>query len=143
MIQTGDTGIIVGTPWVLGRESAEDSLVLMPDYGFFSWPEPGVGSFLEVRDKTYQFETRQTWSDKIPELFWRGALMIPLRSVPSPIYVTDIAHKCCKLETWQRRARRDSESIYLGRDRRSELEEIEWSIIDPRTALQVQVSRSC
>ena len=43
------------------------------------WPEPGVGSFLEVQDKTLLYETNLAWKDKIPQLFWRGALMVDLR----------------------------------------------------------------
>lgn len=38
-----------------------------------------MGSFLEVQDKTLDYESRQTWAQKIPKLFWRGALMIDLR----------------------------------------------------------------
>lgn len=55
------------------------ALPLSPDYGFFSWPEPGVGSFLEVQDKTRLYEADLTWSQKIPKLFWRGAMMVDIR----------------------------------------------------------------
>jgi hypothetical protein len=48
-------------------------------YGFFSWPEPQVNSFLEVQDKTLEFEKTLTWKDKLPQLFWRGALMVDIR----------------------------------------------------------------
>ena len=51
----------------------------MPDFGFNSWPEPGVGSFLEVQDKTLLYESQIRWKDKIPKLFWRGAFMVSLR----------------------------------------------------------------
>lgn len=47
--------------------------------GFWSWPEPGVGSFLEVADKTKLYESALDWSQKIPKLFWRGALMVEIR----------------------------------------------------------------
>jgi hypothetical protein len=43
------------------------------------WPEPGVGSFLEVQDKTLLYESELNWRDKIPKLFWRGALMVDIR----------------------------------------------------------------
>jgi hypothetical protein len=29
----------------------------MPDFGFFSWPEPGVSSYVEVRQQTLDRET--------------------------------------------------------------------------------------
>jgi hypothetical protein len=49
------------------------------DYGFWSWPEPGVGSFLEVQDKTKLYEAALSWKQKIPKLFWRGAMMVDIR----------------------------------------------------------------
>lgn len=76
---TGDTGLVSGAPWVLGRKEDEESLTLMPDYGFWSWPEPGVGSFLEVQDKTQLYETKLTWAKKKAKLFWRGALLVDIR----------------------------------------------------------------
>ncbi|KAK4705063.1 hypothetical protein P7C70_g1142, partial [Phenoliferia sp. Uapishka_3] len=79
VIQTGDTGIVAGAPWALGREEDQEDLTLIPDYGFFSWPEPGVGSFLEIQDKTLLYEAKQSWQDKIAKLFWKGALMVDVR----------------------------------------------------------------
>ncbi|KAL8283581.1 hypothetical protein RQP46_005376 [Phenoliferia psychrophenolica] len=79
VLQTGDTGLLVGAPWVLGREADEEALTLMPDYAWYSWPEPGVGSFLEVQDKTLLYESQLAWKDKIPKLFWKGALMVAIR----------------------------------------------------------------
>lgn len=82
VIHTGDTGKGgIGAPWVLGRREQEHDLTLMPDYGFYSWPEPGVGTFEEVQDKCQQFESKLSWKDKIPKLFWRGALMVNIRKV--------------------------------------------------------------
>ncbi|KAM0793496.1 hypothetical protein ACM66B_000935 [Microbotryomycetes sp. NB124-2] len=79
VIMTGDTGLVAGAPWVLGRKEEEETLTLMPDYGFFSWPEPAVNSFLEVQDNCFEYESKQRWQDKIPKLFWRGAMMVEIR----------------------------------------------------------------
>ncbi|TIB91727.1 6-phosphofructokinase [Wallemia mellicola] len=37
--------------FVLDRTADQPELWLMPDFGFWSWPEPKVGSYVEVRDK--------------------------------------------------------------------------------------------
>ncbi|PWY99956.1 hypothetical protein BCV70DRAFT_103123 [Testicularia cyperi] len=47
---------------------------LMPDYGWFSWPEPGIGSYAEHREKTLAVERATPWKDKVGKLFWRGAM---------------------------------------------------------------------
>ncbi|GAC74465.1 endoplasmic reticulum protein EP58 [Moesziomyces antarcticus T-34] len=51
-------------------------LWLMPDYGFYSWPEPGIGSYTEHREKTLELENATPWSAKISKLFWRGAMSV-------------------------------------------------------------------
>ncbi|KAH8919472.1 hypothetical protein BT69DRAFT_1337280 [Atractiella rhizophila] len=81
VIQTTDTGdASLGLPiWVLGRKEREEHLWLMPDYSWYSWPEPGVGSFQEVADQCLEREAGLTWKTKLTSLFWRGALLIPIR----------------------------------------------------------------
>ncbi|GAA5918793.1 hypothetical protein JCM1841_002738 [Sporobolomyces salmonicolor] len=79
VIQTGDNGLPAGAPWALGRKEDEEQLTLMPDYGFFSWPEPGVNSFLEVADNCREYESKLPWSQKINQLFWLGAFMVDVR----------------------------------------------------------------
>lgn len=65
----------------------------MADFGFFSWPEPGVGAYTEVRDKSRAYEealglryngtelVSSSWSEKIPKLLWRGVPMVDVRQV--------------------------------------------------------------
>lgn len=65
--------------WVLDRTADQQDLWLTPDYGFYSWPEPKVGSMIEVRDKCKQVESKLSWKDKIPKAFWRGAILVNLR----------------------------------------------------------------
>lgn len=68
---------------------------LMPDFGFWAWPEPGVGSYVKVQQEAREMEqgapvprdvleavssnetaTMYTWANKIPKLVWRGATYI-------------------------------------------------------------------
>ncbi|EPQ26707.1 uncharacterized protein PFL1_05686 [Pseudozyma flocculosa PF-1] len=46
---------------------------LMPDYGWYAWPEH-VGSYAEYREKTLQVERDNPWEKKISKLFWRGSM---------------------------------------------------------------------
>ena len=49
---------------------------LMPDFGFFSWPEPKTGAYTEVRRAMEKLETDLPFGKKIPKLVWRGALLV-------------------------------------------------------------------
>lgn len=63
------------------------------DFGFFSWPEPGVGSYVDVRRQTLAYETElglslngsavlsDSWTAKSRQLFWRGSPMVEVRQV--------------------------------------------------------------
>ncbi|BGP04534.1 hypothetical protein JCM10049v2_000336 [Rhodotorula toruloides] len=79
VIQTGDNGIPQGAPWSLGRKEKEEQLTLMPDYSFFSWPEPQVNSWQEVADHCRDYESHLRWEDKVDQLLWRGAFLVDIR----------------------------------------------------------------
>jgi hypothetical protein len=50
---------------------------LAPDFGFWSWPEPGIGSYIGLRHRARQIENKVgSWTDKKKKLFWRGATWI-------------------------------------------------------------------
>jgi hypothetical protein len=52
----------------------------MPDFGYWSWPEPKIGSYSEVQLKAAMKGTRVPWKEKIGKLVWRGAILgLPLR----------------------------------------------------------------
>ncbi|CAH7688397.1 glycosyl transferase family 90-domain-containing protein [Phakopsora pachyrhizi] len=66
--------------WTLDRSSSQNKFWLMPDFGFYSWPEPRVGSMNEVRATTLRMEnTIKEWKNKISKAFWKGALLVQLR----------------------------------------------------------------
>ena len=48
---------------------------LMPDFGFFSWPEPKTGAYTEVRRAMRRLEMNEPFEKKKPKLVWRGALL--------------------------------------------------------------------
>lgn len=64
--------------WAFAR-AKEDTNVkgtwLMPDFGFWSWPETKVGSYDEIQKKALETEEQFEWADKHSKLLWRGATM--------------------------------------------------------------------
>nr|XP_018999118.1 uncharacterized protein I203_08319 [Kwoniella mangroviensis CBS 8507]OCF62579.1 hypothetical protein I203_08319 [Kwoniella mangroviensis CBS 8507] len=92
VIQTSDAGSGSHPRFALDREEGQRNLWLMPDFGFFSWPEPGVGAYSEVRSKALEYEhslglrldnhlnvLHDSWENKTQKLFWRGAPMVEVR----------------------------------------------------------------
>ncbi|ORY69310.1 glycosyl transferase family 90-domain-containing protein [Leucosporidium creatinivorum] len=53
--------------------------LLQPDFGFWSWPEPRVLGWAEARRKARLVDAATPWASKANKLFWRGALLAPLR----------------------------------------------------------------
>lgn len=65
--------------WGYARREEDKDIWLMPDFGYWSWPETKVGSMLEVQMKAISTE-RSTdggwpWAQKGSQLLWRGATM--------------------------------------------------------------------
>lgn len=46
---------------------------LIPDFGYWSWPEPHVNGFTSFEDQAQILEKETPWSKKKKQLFWRGA----------------------------------------------------------------------
>ncbi|KAK6517481.1 hypothetical protein TWF281_004133 [Arthrobotrys megalospora] len=66
--------------WTYARRSNETLNWLMPDFGYWSWPEPKVGSYDEIRIKALLAEEAIPWEKKIQKIVWRGAtLKLPVR----------------------------------------------------------------
>ncbi|KAH8645363.1 glycosyl transferase family 90-domain-containing protein [Xylariales sp. PMI_506] len=66
--------------WGLCRYMEDSITWLMPDFGFWLWPEPGVGSYSKVQLEAREMEEGPTmiytWENKIPKLLWRGVISI-------------------------------------------------------------------
>ncbi|KAI9800070.1 MAG: hypothetical protein M1825_004252 [Sarcosagium campestre] len=76
--------------WAFDRNADDASTWLIPDFGFWSWPQPHVHSYEEVQRKALEMEEglgvhvkllgvsaaeAWTWNRKKPQLAWRGALI--------------------------------------------------------------------
>ncbi|KAI9367586.1 glycosyl transferase family 90-domain-containing protein [Aspergillus egyptiacus] len=65
----------VGHPiWVLSRKASEESVFLMPDFGYWSWTKGDIGPYGQVTDRVMVTESQLNFSDKEPKLVWRGKL---------------------------------------------------------------------
>ncbi|KKZ65208.1 hypothetical protein EMCG_08915 [[Emmonsia] crescens] len=62
--------------WTLARKASEESVWLMPDFGFWAWHNPGVviGPYSEVVEKIKKREEAIPWASKERKLVWRGNL---------------------------------------------------------------------
>ena len=63
--------------WGYARREEDTHIWLIPDFGYYSWPETKVGTMSEVRMKAEVEERPGAWSwqQKHSRLFWRGATM--------------------------------------------------------------------
>lgn len=62
--------------WSLARSDAENEVHttwLMPDYGFWSWPEPHIGTLLEAREKIAKVDGPLSWEEKDDRAVFRGS----------------------------------------------------------------------
>ncbi|KAJ8069064.1 hypothetical protein OCU04_002735 [Sclerotinia nivalis] len=61
--------------WLYARQAHQSETWLMPEYGFWSWPETKIGSYGEMQMKALLTEASWPWDRKIDKLLWRGATM--------------------------------------------------------------------
>lgn len=59
----------------LDRSPNLEDVWLMPDYGWFAWPEH-VGSYKDYRRRAAKVEQDVGWSGKSNKLFWRGSMKV-------------------------------------------------------------------
>lgn len=59
----------------LDRAPETEDVWLMPDYGFWSWPEH-VGSYHDLRRRIEGVEHLTPWEEKHPRLLWRGNMAV-------------------------------------------------------------------
>ncbi|KAK4057562.1 hypothetical protein OIO90_001207 [Microbotryomycetes sp. JL221] len=78
----GTDNLDPGPHWGLNREDTDTSaeqMWLLPDFGFWSWPEPRVLGWQDARRKAKAMDARLSWSEKSDKLFWRGAFLAKIR----------------------------------------------------------------
>ena len=69
--------------WAFAKKTSDRRTWLMPDFGFWSWPETKVGAYAEVASKAIAMEDGTDnptgrawpWTAKVPKVLWRGATM--------------------------------------------------------------------
>ena len=60
--------------WTLARRPHDETLWLMPDFGFWSWDLQDLGPFDTVVEQVMMDEESSEWESKIQKLVWRGKL---------------------------------------------------------------------
>jgi hypothetical protein len=60
--------------WSLARRVQDHNLWLIPDFGFWSWDMPALGTLDEVANEAIQRESVETWDQKMEKLVWRGKI---------------------------------------------------------------------
>ncbi|KAJ5641250.1 hypothetical protein N7490_005250 [Penicillium lividum] len=74
-----------GPIWAYSKRDGEDSVWLMPDFGYWAWPEVQIGPYHEVRRRIAAIDDGETFpdgtvvpglafKDKKKQLVWRGSL---------------------------------------------------------------------
>ncbi|KAK4934843.1 hypothetical protein LTR10_023985 [Elasticomyces elasticus] len=66
--------------WSLARSDAIEefqNMWLMPDSGFWSGPEPHIGSLHEIHERIIQTEGSMTWAEKHSKALWRDSVEGP------------------------------------------------------------------
>jgi hypothetical protein len=58
--------------WTLARRPQDHNLWLIPDFGFWSWDLPDLGTLDDVVDQVMRYEVSTEWDTKIQKLVWRG-----------------------------------------------------------------------
>lgn len=60
--------------WSLARRVQDHNLWLIPDFGFWSWDMPSLGTLDEVATEAIQRESVEPWDQKVEKLVWRGKI---------------------------------------------------------------------
>ncbi|KAF3482776.1 uncharacterized protein GIQ15_02100 [Arthroderma uncinatum] len=62
--------------WALARKATEESVWLIPDFGFWAWDNAAnaIGPYNQVVDRIQRQEVTVPWSSKADKLVWRGKL---------------------------------------------------------------------
>ncbi|KAF2876871.1 glycosyl transferase family 90-domain-containing protein [Massariosphaeria phaeospora] len=60
--------------WVLARRAQDELNWLIPDFGFWSWDVPQVGTLHELAVEAVRREGLEPWEAKLDKLVWRGKI---------------------------------------------------------------------
>ncbi|KAI5856776.1 glycosyl transferase family 90-domain-containing protein [Durotheca rogersii] len=64
--------------WAWAREETDPWLWVMPDFNGWSYPDDGIGSYVQFREEVAELEAQYAngWDDKEEKLTWRGSLAV-------------------------------------------------------------------
>ena len=63
-----------GPVWAYSKRDEHESVWMMPDFGYWAWPEVRVGPYNEVRRRMAAIDEGQRFQEKRKQLVWRGSL---------------------------------------------------------------------
>jgi hypothetical protein len=63
-----------GPIWAYSKRDGDDSVWLMPDFGYWSWPEVRVGPYRQIRRRIAAVDDGLVFQEKKKQLLWRGSL---------------------------------------------------------------------
>lgn len=63
-----------GAIWSYSKRDEDNSIWLMPDFGYWSWPEVQIGSYSDIRQRITEVDSTLNFQDKRKQLLWRGSV---------------------------------------------------------------------
>lgn len=61
--------------WSYSKRDGDTSIWLIPDFGYWSWPEVGIGSYGEIRSRIRAIDDEIPFQEKRKQLLWRGSVV--------------------------------------------------------------------
>lgn len=63
-----------GAIWSYSKREEDRSIWLMPDFGYWSWPEVQIGSYGDIRQRIAAVDSGLGFQEKRKQLLWRGSV---------------------------------------------------------------------
>ena len=60
--------------WSYSKRDSDPSIWLMPDFGYWSWPEVQIGSYGDIRSRIRAIDNQLPFQEKRKQLLWRGSV---------------------------------------------------------------------
>ncbi|KAL3467351.1 glycosyl transferase family 90-domain-containing protein [Aspergillus heterothallicus] len=71
---TPSNGNPPGPIWSYSKKPSDKTTWLMPDFGYWSWPEVHIGSYKEIRSRIVATDEKTPFREKKKQLAWRGSV---------------------------------------------------------------------
>lgn len=63
-----------GPIWAYSKRDQDEHIWMMPDFGYWSWPEVKIGPYKDIRRRIAAVDDGSSFNDKKKQLVWRGSL---------------------------------------------------------------------